>query len=284
MNKNSMNNKQSSIKRSLIIGLVMGLMAHNAAAHKRWVLPSLFTVSEQQWVAVDATVSNNIFYPDRPWSLETIKVMTPDGGIGMIENKQVGHRRSTFDVNLNQQGTFKISSGGVNYFARYPKLDAKPDERPFNSIRGNDLQQLKSKIPADAKDVKLMLSNSRLESYVTVGAPTTTVFKPTNSGIELIPVTHPNDLYQGEKAQFKFSVDGKWIANLNVLMVWEGTRYRNAEQTIELKTDETAVIEIDLSQTGRFLLEIEHAIEMPEKAEFAEKTFAYFGSFEVLPQ
>ncbi len=280
-----MKNKQNTFQLTLLLSFVMmSLLTTAASAHKRWVLPSLFSVSEQQWVTFDATVSNNIFYPDRAWSLADVHVYTPDGSVGIVANKHEGHRRSTFDVDLNQAGTFRISLGGENYFARYPKANPQPDERPFNSVRDSNLQALKKKIPADAKDVKLMLSNSRLESYVTVGAPSSEVFKPTGSGIELVPVTHPNDLYQGEKATFKFTVDGTAVKDLAVLMVWEGTRYRNAEQAIELKTDESGSIQLDLPQTGRFLLEIEHAIDMPKEAEYAEKTFAYFGTFEVLPQ
>jgi len=269
---------------SLFSIVTMSLLPSAASAHKRWVLPSLFSVSEQQWVTFDATVSNNIFYPDRAWPLDSIHVYTPDTSAGLVENKQEGHRRSTFDVNLNQTGTFRISLGGENYFARYPKVDPKPDERPFHAIRAGSLKELKSKIPADAKDVKMSLSNSRLESYVTVGAPSTEVFKSSGSGIELIPTTHPNDLYQGEQATFKFTVDGKTVKDLSVLMVWEGTRYRNDEQAIELKTDETGSVQLDLTQTGRFLIEIEYAIDMPAEAEYASKSFAYFGTFEVLPQ
>ena len=280
-----MKNKLSNMNLfSLCFIASMAVLSTTATAHKRWILPSLFTVSEQQWVAFDATVSNNIFYPDLAWSLENIKAYTPDGSAGLIENKLEAHRRSTFDLNLNQQGTFRVSLGGENYFARYPKVDPKPDERPFNSIRASSLDELKAKIPTDAKEVKLLLSNSRLETYVTVGAPGVEVFKAENSGIELQPVTHPNDLYAGEQAAFKFLVDGKAVKDLNVLMVWEGTRYRTDEQATTLKTDEAGAIEINLSQTGRFLLEIEHSVEMPKEAEFAEKSSAYFGTFEVLPQ
>lgn len=277
-------NLAKNLTKSILCLIILSLLPIMASAHKRWVLPSLFTVSEQQWVTFDATVSNNIFYPDRAWPLVDIQVYTPNEDEGVVENKYEGHRRSTFDVNLNQQGTFRISLGGENFFARYPKVNPKPDERPFHSVRAKSLEELKAKIPAGAKEVKLALSNSHLESYVTVGAPNTEVFKSKGSGIELKPVTHPNDLYQGEKAKFQFTVDGEAIKDLPVLMVWEGTRYRNDEQAIELKTDEKGGIEIDLTQTGRFLIEIEHSIDMPKASEYASKSFGYFGTFEVLPQ
>ncbi len=271
-------------QHKILISLILLATANFSSAHKRWVLPSLFNMSEHQWIAVDATVSNNIFYPDRPWSLDAVQVIAPDGSQAEVANQNEGKRRSTFDVNLEQKGTFKISLGGENYFARYPKTDPKPGERPFHAIRAGSFAELQSKIPADAKDVKLMLSNSRLESYVTVGAPDSHVFKATGKGIELVGGTHPNDLYQGEKATFKFLFDGKTIEGVKALMVREGTRYRNEEQAVELTTNAAGEVVFDLNHTGRFLLEIEHRLELSEGAEVSEKAMAYFGSFEVLPQ
>lgn len=267
-----------------LVSLFLLLSAGSTLAHKRWVLPTLFTMSEHQWIAVDATVSNNIFYPDRPWKLNAVQVVAPDGTNAVIENQVEGHRRSTFDTHLNQSGTFKISLGGEHYFARYPKNNPKPDERPFHTIRAGSLKELKSKIPNQAKEVKMMVSNSRLESYVTVGAPSNQVFKPANNGIELVGGTHPNDLYQGEKATFKFLFDGLPIEGVKALMVREGTRYRNEEQAVEVVTNADGEIIIDLTHTGRFLLEIEHSIDLPENSEISSRGMAYFGSFEVLPQ
>jgi hypothetical protein len=45
-------------------------------------------------------------------------------------------------------------------------------------------------------------------------------------------VTHPNDLVVGEEATFAFHVDGKPAANVEVVLVPEGKRYRDAVNEI----------------------------------------------------
>ena len=57
--------------------------------------------------------------------------------------------------------------------------------------------------------MKTAEANNRNEIFVPVGEPTTTLFKTSGTGIELVPVTHPNDLVAGEEATFQFLLDGK---------------------------------------------------------------------------
>lgn len=249
-------------------------------AHKRWLLPSLFNVSEPQWITIDATVSNNIFFADRPWPLARIRVETPTGKEAKIENKVEGHRRSSFDVELKETGTHKVVSGGEVFFAQFQESGADKPSRK----RGFDFEELKSSIPNDATAVKYAKSISRLESYITFGAPSLQVFEPKNKGIELVPVTHPNDLYQSEKVQFKFLVNGEAVKGLEALVVWEGTRHRNAEEAVTYQTDEAGILTIALTQSGRFLIEINHEAEAKNDPVFEKYYFGYFGTFEVLPQ
>ncbi len=64
--------------------------------------------------------------------------------------------------------------------------------------------EMAANIPAGATDVISAASANRLETFVTLGEPTTTVFLPTGMGIEMVPVTHPNDLVAEEAATFQF--------------------------------------------------------------------------------
>src|SRR5690606_35847747 len=69
-------------------------------------------------------------------------------------------------------------------------------------------------VPAGATDVNVSRTVSRMEVFVTSGKPSDTVLKPTNSGLELAPITHPNDLFAGETASFRFLLDGKPAADI----------------------------------------------------------------------
>ncbi|GAA4817703.1 ABC transporter permease [Marinicella pacifica] len=255
-----------------------------ADAHKRWIFPGQFTLSETQWVSFDASVSNNIFFADRPWPLAAVQAFDPEGQVIDIENKLEGHRRSVFDVHLQQKGTYKINHKSQNYMAFY---EIEEDgEKQRKRERGQTLDELKSKIPADAIAPSYSFNNSRLETYVTVGAPTDQVFSLDGNGIEFKPVTHPNDLYAGETATFQFYLDGKPASDIEVSLVWSGTRYRNQEQAQTYTTDKQGNIMVELSQSGPFLIEIEHRIKLPENdmSGLQSKSNSFFGSFEVLPQ
>ncbi len=271
-----------TLSKALLFSLLASLH-FSAEAHKRWILPSQFTLSETQWVSFDATVSNNIFYADRAWPLDHIHAYNPEAQSISIDNKLEGHRRSVFDVNLEQKGTYKVNHHSLGYMATYQiEVDGELQRK---RERGSSLEQVKKLIPENAMNIAYSSNNSRLETYLTVGAPTDKIFTIEGNGIEFKPFTHPNDLYVGEQAKFQFFLDGKPAQNIELSVVRAGTRYRNQEQALSLETDEQGIIEFELTHTGPFLIEIEHRVELDDDSAGLNTTYSsYFGTFEVLPQ
>lgn len=182
-----------------------------ASAHRAWILPSFTVLSgDDPWVGVDAAISNELFYPDHfPMQAKGLKVVTPDGGEGQLENAVVGKYRSTFDLHLTKPGTYKI-------------------------VQQN--------------------GNSRNETFITRGAPSTEVLKTTGQGLELQPVTHPNDLVVGEPAKFIFLLDGKPAANLDVTVLPGAARYRDQPGEIKVKTAADGSFTIKWPEPGYFWL------------------------------
>ena len=76
-------------------------------------------------------------------------------------------------------------------FARW-KEDGKP-KRYFGKPEG-----MAQAVPAKADELEVSQSLGRVETFVTAGKPS--AVKPVGRGLELAPVTHPNDLYAGETA------------------------------------------------------------------------------------
>ncbi|MFC3195865.1 DUF4198 domain-containing protein [Marinicella sediminis] len=268
---------KTTYRLTLLFGMLT--VCGTSQAHKRWLLPSIFSVSEAQWVAVDASVSNNLFYVDRPWPLTSVSVTAPDGKPAKTDNLNEGHRRSSFDVYLDQPGTYRASTGGDVFFVQYSSVDGE-----VTRDRAFDLSSLKASVPADATAVNYARSVSRLETYMTLGAPDQKVFTPSGRGLELKPVSHPNDLYVNEKVALQFLVEGKPAVGLEVLMVWEGTRYRDEEGAINLLTDDQGTITFTPDRTGRFLLEAGAEKVLTEDPVFSTLYMTYIGTFEVLPQ
>ena len=80
------------------------VLATPATAHRLWMLPSATVLSGgDQWVTVDAAVSNDLFYFEhQPLRLDTLAVTAPDGSSAKPENLATGKYRSTFDLHLAQ--------------------------------------------------------------------------------------------------------------------------------------------------------------------------------------
>jgi uncharacterized GH25 family protein len=74
-------------------------------------------------------------------------------------------------------------------------------------------------IPANATDVDLTETLNRNFVFVTAGSPTTQAFAPTNKGLEMVPVTHPDELVTDEPGKFRFLIDGQPAAKLKVTVI-----------------------------------------------------------------
>ncbi|AHE56858.1 hypothetical protein NX02_26320 [Sphingomonas sanxanigenens DSM 19645 = NX02] len=248
-------------------------------AHRQWMLPSATVLSGNDvWVTVDAAVSNDLFYFEhQPMRLNAVKAVAPDGTEVPIENGSTGRYRSTFDVHLTKPGTYKIVSGGEGVFGSY-KINGEQKRLP----RGLGADKLAGAIPAGATDVKLMQTANRNEIFVTVGAPTDTVLKPTGRGLELVPVTHPNDLVAGEAATFQFLVDGKPVAGLTVTVIPGGIRYRSDLGQMDLKTDAQGKVQVNWAQPGMYWLNASTSDKATTLPGATERRMTYVTTLEVL--
>ncbi|MBD3746443.1 MAG: DUF4198 domain-containing protein [Sphingopyxis terrae] len=244
------------MKTRLLIAASAALALFAAApaqAHRQWMLPSSTVLSgDDVWVTVDAAVSNDLFYFEhQPLRLDAVKAWAPDGSEAPIENKATGRYRSTFDVHLTQKGTWRIASVADMLMGSYD-LDGKTERLP----RGTTAANLAERLPAGATNVRTAEANNRNEIFVTVGEPTTTLFAPTGKGIELVPVTHPNDLFAGETATFQFLLDGKPAAGLPVTVIPGGIRYRDQLGQMDLKTGADGKVAISWPEPGMYWLNV----------------------------
>jgi uncharacterized GH25 family protein len=137
-------------------------------------------------------------------------------------------------------------------------------------------------IPADATDVKLTESSTRNEIFVTAGEPTTTVFAPTNTGLEMAPITHPDELVSGEAAKFRFLIDGKPAANLKVTVIPGGKRYRDAEGAMELTTGADGVLSVTWPSAGMYWLNATATDAKTTTPRATQRRMSYVTTLEVL--
>lgn len=242
--------RSSLIAAGLAIGLAT-LMPGKAEAHRRWLLPSATVLSgDTGLVTVDAASSNGLFiFEHHAMPLNDLRVIGPDGQ--PVEPKIIGSGefRSTFDVPLKQQGTYRIavaSDGAMGFY----ELNGQRQR-----VRGKTLAEAQASVPEGATNVRIAESSQRVETFTTLGAPNDAALKATGRGLEMVPLTHPNDLAAGEPAQVQFLLDGKPAAGLEVEFVAGGTRYRDDAGIKTLTTDAEGKVELNAAEPGMYYIE-----------------------------
>ncbi len=138
-------------------------------------------------------------------------------------------------------------------------------------------------LPKDAKKLEVSQSVGRVETFVTNGAPNDTALKPTNRGIELVAVGHPNDLFAGEEATFRVLVDGKPATGLEFEIVRGATRYRNAQDELKVTSDAKGE-KGDLAGSWHVLAGNRHRGQQDLGEAGAKRRLSYVATLEVLPQ
>lgn len=271
-------------KWSAVIALSSAFMTTNVQAHSLWMLPSEFNLStdDATWLTVDATASNSVFSVDKPIALDQVSIYSADGKKHRMGSYFKGQRRSVFDFEINQQGTYKVE---LRPQPRYMTLFEIGEKNQRQRIFANKLE---AEVPSGAKNVKTVAVQSIASFYVTQKAPTDKVLETTGKGFELHALTHPSDVVEQEESRFKFTYNGEPVANTTVDITPHGTAWRSAREEMVLTTDKDGVVTFTPVKTGPHLLIISLRQDIDKNA--AGSTLAdsigvnYHLTFEVLPQ
>lgn len=317
--------------RRLITAVVLAAVSAAAAqAHNPWIKPSAASVAGQDnWITFDAAASTDPFVADhQPMRLPTIHAFAPDGTETPIENGTTGRYRSTFDLHLTQQGTYRVAivNGGIvgSYMlngelhrvggrggpggpggpggmprgagepggtdqtkpggagiggggARAPAAAAADDRGVPPRVESGGADFV---LPAGATDVKLGEMASRVETFVTLGKPSAIAM--TGKGLELQPVSHPDDLVTDEAGRFRFLIDGKPAAGLAVRLIADGRRYRDAVDEIALTSDANGEVTVKWPAPGLYWLSAAAIDGRATNAIVKERRLSYVTTLEVM--
>jgi hypothetical protein len=221
----------------------------SAEAHRQWLKPSAAQVEgKAPWVTVDAASSEGIFdFDHMPVRLDGLAITGPDGQPVEAQNKWTGKMRSAFDVELKTPGTYRISVVTAAVMGSYT-LNGETKR-----FRGTEADY-QSQIPQGAADVRISRNFSRIETFASANKPNDTVLAPAGKGLEVVPLTHPSELFVGEAAKFRFLLDGKPLAGLSVTVIPDGGRFRNGLKEIVATTDAAGEVSVTWELPGYHLL------------------------------
>ncbi|MGF1873380.1 MULTISPECIES: DUF4198 domain-containing protein [Photobacterium] len=241
--------------------VVAGLAATATAnAHPRWVLPSHFTVSKEggDWLTFDVTASHGTFVFDKPAGSESAQVVMPDGRKERPNFVIRGKRRSIFDFYFEEEGTHKVQINNVpSYYTQY-KAGRRDTVKwaPANKAERDTL------LPEKSRDVVTQLSFTRAESYITVGKPTDKALEMDGKYLELLPITHPSDIVEGEEVSFQFYFNGEPQQGVTAEITREGTLYRNQQEQIDVISDSEGKVTFTPDVAGRYLMKANYKGEL----------------------
>lgn len=307
--------------RRLRAALFACLLAPSAAlADHGFILPSSTLYSGDGNVATfDAAASEHVFFFDhRPIQLESITISRPDGTPGTPYNTLRGRFRSVFDLRLDQQGTWKVASRQTTVTGSFrlngeerrvgrrgppPGAPAGPaglggqgggrgdgggargPGGPGQGDAGGPRRPppvAPEDIPAAATDVHLTETVGTVETFVTAGQPTMTVFKPTGRGLEMEPITHPNAIVAGETARFRFLIEGKPAPGVRVTVLRGGDRYRDDVGAMTLTTGADGVVAIKWPGAGMYWVGAEAEDGHPAEQRAESRKLSYAATLEVM--
>lgn len=249
-----------------------------AFAHKPFLVPSSTVLSGvDEWITVDAAVSDDLFYFNhQPLNIDGLAIVAPDGTALKPENTVKGKVRNAFDVHLVARGTYRITDDASSVFANYELNGEKKRWR-------GTAEAFATEVPANAQNLEVTQNSNRVETFVTSGKPTLAAFKPGGVGLELQPVTHPNDLISGEAASFVLLLDGKPAANVKVVAVPGAMRYRDGQGEIATTTDADGRFSFKWPEAGMWWINAATRDTRTTLPQAKERRASYAATLEVMP-
>ena len=269
------------MKRSLVLAVTLAslVVPFSAAAHKAWLRPSQTVLAgTDPWITVDAAVSNDLFYFNHvPLRLDNLVITAPDGSEVEPQNPATGKYRSVFDLQLAQQGTYRIAVVNSGLSGSWEE-NGKP-----RRWRGTPAT-FATEVPRDAKNLQVSQNIGRVETFVTNGSPNDIALKARGEGLELVPLTHPNDLFAGEATKFRVLVDGKPAEGVEFEIVRGETRYRNAQEEMKPVSDAQGEFTVTWPAAGMYWLEATREDSHSRLPQASKRRLSYVATLEVLPQ
>ncbi|CAN7610643.1 DUF4198 domain-containing protein [Phenylobacterium sp. LjRoot225] len=280
-------------------GILGGLvLAQAAAAHTPYLKPTNFA-PDRAFVTVEAAVGETFFVPDFPIrGAVDYWVTGPTGVPAKAEAVTSLKEFAAIEVSLPTEGTYRISTGDrLSRTTKWVKVDgawkmvraagagqARPAEPPRMGEAARPAGPSRfieeAAVPPGAETVTSQ-SYSRVETYVSRGAPSREALKPTGQGLELEPVTHPNEIYAGEAFKFRLLLDGKPLPGAGFTVVRGGDAYAESRYAFAGKSDAAGAAAVTIAQPGMYLLEASYPARVEGPAEPVTRSSQFTLTFEV---
>lgn len=261
-------NKVAAIGASLAL---LSAVASPAGAHVPYLSPNAFAPSTRDHVTVEASFSESPFTSDVAMKSDDYHVVSPNGDSAKLADVVYLRDLAVFEVKLPQAGTYRISSG--ERLGRTAK--ALLDKGELKLVGDGETA------PASAKTVDYQ-SVTTAETYVTRGAPSAGALKPSGRGLELVAITHPNEIYVGTDAKFRLLFDGEPVKKQAFVLYRAGGAYADKQETPAGETDANGQLTLRVAEPGVYLAMTRLRRPAPAGAQTPYRSYTYALTFEAV--
>ncbi|ESQ91274.1 nickel transporter [Asticcacaulis sp. AC460] len=234
------------MKKLCLSLLVLPFVASAALAHSPYLKPNTFNPdAKRPHVTVEASFAEGDLRPDVAMKSDHFAVVGPDGTVTPLTPAASLKDATFLEVPLGAAGTYRVTSGLRT--GRVAKAAVKDGQLHF--------QEDPQAAPEPGAVIVDVQSLTRADVYVSKGKPG--MLPPAGTGVELQPLTAPNDAYAGEAVRFAVLADGKPLSGEHVTIVTDGQNYAAKKLVdLDLVSDAKGEVSFTPATAGLYLIQV----------------------------
>jgi len=264
-----------------------------AQAHTPYLVPNLVHASNRRpIISLEVSATHNFFIPDGAFVDSPFSVTRPNGSVYTIPESDI-HK---LIVRVTVEHQIKVAEGedpaGTYRVVAGPRVSAPSRSWEING-EIKRVRDPNEQMPEGAILKSHTQSISTMETYVTVGTarvaegqparpkPDTKALEATGKGLEIVTVSHPNELIVGEDFAFRVQLDGQPLANHKFNVVYSNMDLSGESNTESLTTDENGAVSYALTKAGVYMAMLRYSEDAPLSETTPSKVYSHSLTFNV---
>ena len=208
---------------------------------QQWILPNFFyTNRESPWLGIEHTWGDQRFVPKQgPGNL--LSIFHPEGWRIGPSSTYVGQTRTVAEMELQEPGTYRIETDRPAHYVTEIEVDGEKKwvHKPKDQLPGKKIIQSAHRWSQSA-------------TFVTVKKYTRGVLEATGAFLEIVPVTHPNEIVVGKPFVVRVLSRGQSVSSQQIRAYSEtASGYDTSLATV---TDADGECELIFPSPGKYLL------------------------------
>ncbi|MEZ5938523.1 MAG: DUF4198 domain-containing protein [Hyphomonadaceae bacterium] len=260
-------------RRCWLAAGALALQTGVAFADTSYVRPNLFTTVVADRVTAQSSFTEDFSNPNIAVRSDAWTLIKPDGSMAPPDRVETFTQLTILETTLTGgDGTYRLSTG--ERLGRVgPQVLENGVWRPYSPGRdipeGTPTRQSQTATVADV--------------YITRGAPTRAAVDARIGALQLLPVTHPNDVYLDTGFEFRVLLNGEPVANQQVEMWREGGAYEEPQYRKHLTSDDSGLVTVQFDTPGVYLIWTRLSAPAPAGAQTPIRSYTTSLTLEVQP-